>query len=135
MNSGGAKRRAAGGGLVIVIAGAVIAAALLSSSAGASTPGPEPNLAGPIMAPRPFPRGYGMPIKASDTWLLLYMVHSAVSQQRIVYITYDIDFIPKAKGDALGIKPVYPVWLDVRPSGYPVFNVERGYGQNGTCTW
>jgi hypothetical protein len=83
----------------------------------------------------PFPRGYGMPIKASDTWLLLYMVHSAVSQPMVAYITYDIDFIPKAKGDALGIKPVYPIWLDVRPSGYPVFNVERGFGENGTCTW
>ena len=36
------------------------------------------------------------------TWLLLYMVHSAVSQPMVVYITYDIDFVPKAKGDALG---------------------------------
>ena len=62
------------------------------------------------------------------TWLLLYMVHSAVSQPQVVYITYDIDFVPKAKGDALGMKPAYPVWLDVRPSGYPVFNVQRGYG-------
>lgn len=83
----------------------------------------------------PFPRGYGMPIKASDTWLLLYMVHSAVSTPMVVYITYDIDFIPKAKGDKLGIKPAYPVWLDVRPSGYPVFNVQRGFGANGECTW
>ena len=81
----------------------------------------------------PFPRGYGMPIKASDTWLLLYMVHSAVSTPQVVYITYDIDFVPKAKGEALGIKPAYPVWLDVRPSGYPVFNVQRGYGSNGSA--
>ena len=28
----------------------------------------------------PFPRGYGMPVKATDQWLLLYMVHSAVQQ-------------------------------------------------------
>ena len=28
----------------------------------------------------PFPRGYGMPIKATDQWQLLYMVHSAVQQ-------------------------------------------------------
>jgi hypothetical protein len=83
----------------------------------------------------PFPRGYGMPIKATDTWLLLYMVHSAVSQPMETYITYDIDFVPKAAGDKLHIKPAYPVWLDVRPSGYPVFNVQRGFGQNGTCTW
>jgi hypothetical protein len=84
----------------------------------------------------PFPKGYGMPIKASDTWLLLYMVHSAVSQPMETYIIYDIDFVPKDKGDALGIKPAYPVWLDVRPSGYPVFNVQRKYGGAGnTCTW
>jgi hypothetical protein len=84
----------------------------------------------------PWPKGYGMPIKASDRWLLLYMVHSAVSQPQVVYITYDIDFVPKAKGDALGLKPAYPIWLDVRPAGYPVFNVQREYGgPDGRCTW
>ena len=83
----------------------------------------------------PWPRGYGLPIKATDVWGLLYMVHSAVPQPRIVYITYELDFIPQAQGDALGIKPAYPEWLDVRPSGYPVFNVQRGYGSGGQCTW
>ena len=84
----------------------------------------------------PFPRGYGMPVKGSDTWLLMYMVHSAVSQPMEAYIIYDIDFIPKAKGDDLGIKPAYPLWLDVRPSGYPVFNTQRSFGgRDGTCTW
>jgi hypothetical protein len=82
-----------------------------------------------------FPRGYGLPIKATDQWELLYMVHSAVPQTRIVYITYDVDFIPQAKAQHLGLKAAYPIWLDVRPSGYPVFNVQRGYGQGGTCTW
>jgi hypothetical protein len=84
----------------------------------------------------PFPRGYGMPVKASDTWLLLYMVHSAVSQPMETYITYEIDFVPKADGDRLGLKPAYPLWLDVRPSGYPVFNVQREFGgKDGKCTW
>jgi hypothetical protein len=84
----------------------------------------------------PFPRGYGMPVKASDQWLLLYMVHSAVQQPQVVYITYEIDFIPKAKGDALGLKPAYPLWLDVNPGAYPVFNVQRPFGgADGTCTW
>ncbi|MDX6581904.1 MAG: hypothetical protein QOI10_1088 [Solirubrobacterales bacterium] len=83
----------------------------------------------------PFPTGYGMPVKASDVWLLLYMVHSAVQKPMTVYITYDVDFIPQAAGDRLGIKPAYPVWLDVRPGGYPVFNVQRDYGGHGTCTW
>jgi hypothetical protein len=84
----------------------------------------------------PFPKGYGMPIKATDQWLLLYMVHSAVAQPQTVFITYEVDFVPKAKGDALGMKPAYPLWLDVRPSGYPVFNVQRDFGgADGTCTW
>jgi hypothetical protein len=84
----------------------------------------------------PWPKGYGLPIKATDTWLLLYMVHSAVSKPLVTYITYDIDFVPKAQGDAIGLKPAYPVWLDVRPAGYPVFNVQREYGgKDGRCTW
>ena len=84
----------------------------------------------------PFPRGFGMPVQGTDTWLLLYMVHSAVAQPMEAYIIYDIDFIPKAKGDDLGIKPAYPLWLDVRPSGYPVFNTQRSFGgRDGKCTW
>jgi hypothetical protein len=84
----------------------------------------------------PFPRGFGMPVKASDQWLLLYMVHSAVQQPMEAYITYDVDFIPKKQGDALGLKSAFPIWLDVRPSGYPVFNVQRAYGgADRVCTW
>jgi plastocyanin len=84
----------------------------------------------------PFPKGYGMPVKATDVWELLYMVHSAVQQPMEAYIVYDVDFVPKAKGDALGLKSAYPVWLDVRPSAYPVFNVQRDYGgADRVCTW
>jgi plastocyanin len=84
----------------------------------------------------PFPRGYGMPVKASDQWLLLYMVHSAVQQPMQVYITYDIDFVPQRDAEEIGLRPAYPIWLDVRPSGYPVFNVQRSFGgRDGECTW
>ncbi len=84
----------------------------------------------------PFPKGYGMPVKATDQWLLLYMVHSAVQEPMNLYITYDIDFVPQADAEELGLKPAYPVWLDVRPSGYPVFNTQRDYGgKDGKCTW
>jgi hypothetical protein len=83
-----------------------------------------------------FPRGYGMPINGSDTWLLLYMVHSQMSQPDVVYITYDVDYIAKDAAATIGIKPVYPIWMDVRPSNYPVFNVQREFADaNGTCTW
>ena len=84
----------------------------------------------------PFPKGYGMPIKATDQWLLLYMVHSAVPQPMEVYITYEVDFVPRAAADAIGMRPAYPVWLDVRPSSYPVFNVQRDFGgADQLCTW
>jgi plastocyanin len=84
----------------------------------------------------PFPKGYGMPVKATDVWELLYMVHSAVQQPMEAYIVYDVDFVPKAAGDALGMKPAYPVWLDVRPASYPVFNVQRDFGgADHVCTW
>jgi plastocyanin len=84
----------------------------------------------------PFPKGYGMPVKRTDTWLLLYMVHSAVQNPMTVWITYDVDFVPEANAMALGLKPVIPVWMDVRPSAYPVFNVQRKFGDaNGECTW
>lgn len=84
----------------------------------------------------PFPKGYGMPIKNTDQWQLLYMVHSAVTRPMATYITYEIDFVPQANGDALGMKPALPIWLDVRPSAYPVFNVQRAYGgADGQCTW
>ena len=83
-----------------------------------------------------FPRGYGMPVKATDVWELLYMVHSAIQKPLETYIVYDVDFVPKKQGDALGIRPIYPVWMDVRPSGYPVFNVQRDFGgAEHTCTW
>jgi plastocyanin len=84
----------------------------------------------------PFPKGYGMPVKATDQWLLLYMVHSAVQNPMEVYITYDIDFVSKAQGEKLGLKSAIPIWFDVRPSSYPVFNVQRDFGNSkGTCTW
>ena len=84
----------------------------------------------------PWPRGFGMPIKATDQWQLLHMVHSAVSEPMETYITYEIDFVPAPKAEEVGLKPAYPVWLDVRPSGYPVFNVQRKYGgDDQECTW
>jgi hypothetical protein len=83
-----------------------------------------------------FPRGYGMPVKATDQWALLYMVHSAIPQPKTVYITYDIDYVKKADAEKAGIKPVYPIWLDVESGGYPVFNTQRSCGDSaGTCTY
>ncbi|HEX8646705.1 MAG TPA: hypothetical protein VF715_07365 [Thermoleophilaceae bacterium] len=82
------------------------------------------------------PKGFGLPTKATDAWLLIYMVHSAIQQPMEVYITYDVDFVPKADGDRLGLRDAYPLWWDVRSDYYPVFNVQRDFaGADGTCTW
>jgi hypothetical protein len=83
-----------------------------------------------------FPTGYGMPVGATDQWQLLYMIHSQVEQPKVVYITYDVDFVPKSDAAAVGMKPVYPIWMDVHPSAYPVFNVQRKFADaSGTCTY
>jgi plastocyanin len=105
------------------------------------------------------PKGYGMPIGADDDWQLLYMVHNQNAQPYEVFITYDIDFVKKDVAESKwNIKPAWPIWLDVNNAklapgekdgmgattgvnnvrgGYPVFNVQRGFGDPATqtCTW
>lgn len=99
----------------------------------------------------PFPRGYGMPVGANDSWLLLYMVHSEVVQPKSVWITYDIDYVAADDAEEIGLAPTKPVWLDVQQdpiakgapdtSGNPVFNVQRGFGSfdptygQKVCSW
>ncbi|MHB8572834.1 MAG: hypothetical protein ACYDAY_07745 [Candidatus Dormibacteria bacterium] len=87
------------------------------------------------------PVGLGMPVSGSDTWQLLYMIHNLTPNPEVVYLTYEVDFVSAAGGATLGLRPVYPVWLDVRPSAYPVFNVQRQYANpdpltgRPSCTW
>ncbi|HEX8067759.1 MAG TPA: hypothetical protein VF520_14660 [Thermoleophilaceae bacterium] len=85
-----------------------------------------------------FPRGYGMPVRGTDGWGMLYMIHSAISQPTEVYVTYDVDFVRQEDVEAAGLRPAYPLWLDVRPDApsYPVFNTQRGFGgPDGRCSW
>jgi plastocyanin len=82
------------------------------------------------------PDGYGYPVKASDSWLLNYMVHNLTSVADTVYITYDIDFVPADSALGKTIKPARPIWLDVRNGeAYPVFDVHRGTGSGGRFTY
>lgn len=82
------------------------------------------------------PKGYGMPVKASDAWFLLYMIHNQQPTADNVWITYDIDYVPAGLKGTAQIRDAYPLWLDVRKGQtYPVFNVERRFGVNGECTW
>ena len=98
------------------------------------------------------PDGYGFPIKATDTWQLLYMVHNAVPEPTSVWVTYDVDYVPATSADAAKLTPAFPLWLDVQANeqfdddqtdagNNPVFNVHRGFGSYSedfgqqVCTW
>jgi len=76
--------------------------------------------------------GYGMLVRRGDTWMLNYMLHNLITKPMNVYITYDIDYVPKEAAERRGIKRVYPLWIDVRYGDrpyYPVFNAQKGFGQ------
>ncbi|GAC1418599.1 MAG: hypothetical protein NVSMB57_13200 [Actinomycetota bacterium] len=85
-----------------------------------------------------WPQGYGLKILHDDQWLFLHMVHNATAQAKVVWATYDIDFISVEDGDRLGIKNTKGIWLDVGGSKFhpktetypfnPIYNVQRGFG-------
>ena len=56
------------------------------------------------------PPGYGYPVKGSDVWAMNYMLHNQTPVPENVYITYEVDFVPKSLGTS--IKPVRPIWMD-----------------------
>ena len=49
------------------------------------------------------PKGYGWEYKTSDEWLMNHMIHDLLPSPETVYITYDIDFIPKTSPAAANI--------------------------------
>jgi plastocyanin len=82
------------------------------------------------------PKGYGYPIKASDPLLLNHMIHNLTPVPTKLYMTYQVDFVPKGSPAARGIRPVRPVWMDVKNGmTYPVFNVRKGSGKKGRYTF
>jgi plastocyanin len=82
------------------------------------------------------PKGYGYPIKGSDTLLLNHMIHNLTPVPTQVYMTYTVDFVPADSKAARGISPVRPVWMDVHNGSiYPVFNVRKGSGDKGRFTY
>jgi plastocyanin len=82
------------------------------------------------------PAGYGYAYRASDNWTINYMVHDLTPAPFQISITYDIDFIPKDSPAAAGIKSARPIWMDVENGGiYPVFDVLKGTGTDGTYTY
>jgi plastocyanin len=74
------------------------------------------------------PVGYGYPYRADDDWYINYMIHDLTSQGHKILITYDVDFVPMTAPEAAAIAPAKPVWMDVQPGIYPVFDVLKGAG-------
>lgn len=82
------------------------------------------------------PAPYGYPVKASDNWIINYMIHDLTNKPYNVYLTYDVDFVPLHSKLGRKMKPVKPVWMDVENGHpYPVFDVLRGSGTNGKYTF
>ncbi len=82
------------------------------------------------------PTGYGYPYKATDPWIINYMLHNLLSTPDSVSIVYDLDFVPADAPAAKTMKAARPIWMDVQNgSTYPVFDVIKGSGQNGLYTY
>jgi hypothetical protein len=82
------------------------------------------------------PAPYGYPVGPGDVWAINYMLHNETPQPRVVWITYDVDFVPKASPTGLTMKPAIPLWLDVQNGkAYPVFDVHQGTGRDGRFTY
>jgi hypothetical protein len=82
------------------------------------------------------PAPYGYLVRASDHWIINYMIHDLTSKPYTVYLTYDVDFVPLHSTLGRRMKPVKPVWMDVQNGHtYPVFDVLRGSGTNGRFTY
>ncbi|MSY18011.1 MAG: hypothetical protein F2735_01610 [Actinobacteria bacterium] len=82
------------------------------------------------------PAGYGYPYKATDGWILNYMIHNLWPTTTKIWIQYDIDFIAADSPAAVGIVPVRPIWTDVQNgSVYPVFDVIKGSGDPTAQTY
>jgi len=80
--------------------------------------------------------GYGYPVKASDVWALNYMVHNETPDPQVVWITYDVDYVPANTPLGRRIIPVRPIWMDVQNGkAYPVFDVLQGSGRHGRFTY
>jgi hypothetical protein len=78
-----------------------------------------------------FPRGFGYRYAPKDEWVLDYMLHNLTPTPAKVYLTWNVDFVPKADAVAAGIKEVSPLWLDVGAGSYPVFDALHGSAKNG----
>jgi plastocyanin len=82
------------------------------------------------------PAPYGYRYSTKDHWVLNYMLHNLTPTARQVWVTYDLDFIPAGAPGTEAMVPARPIWMDVQNGSiYPVFDVLKGSGANGTYTY
>ena len=82
------------------------------------------------------PPGYGYRYTPNDFWWLNYMIHNLTARPFKVSITYDVDIVPTNDAPPGGMKDVHPIWMDVQNGSlYPVFDVLKGSGTDGTFTY
>jgi plastocyanin len=79
------------------------------------------------------PKGYGLKIGGDANWTINQMIHNlTASDNRQVYITWMIDWVPEAAAEAAGIEEANVRWLDVAglPQIYPVFDAKKNFDLN-----
>ena len=80
------------------------------------------------------PQGYGGKVGATENWFVNQMIHNLnQSDNRQVYLTWEIDWVPETTPARTDITPTNTHWLDVAgsPQIYPVFDAEKGFDLNG----
>ena len=80
------------------------------------------------------PQGYGTKVGATQNWFINQMIHNlGASENREVYLTWEIDWVPETTPARTDIRAANTRWLDVAgsPQIYPVFDAEKGFDLNG----
>jgi hypothetical protein len=76
------------------------------------------------------PSGFGYPNRATDRWLMLYMLMNHDKRKRSAFIRYTVRYVT---GEA--VTPVTPLWLDVHNcTTQPEFDVPGTGGRRSTFT-
>ena len=79
-----------------------------------------------------YPRGFGLYLEGNEFWRVNNMIHNWISRPERVYLTWEIDFVPRSAPAAKRLKPLSTQWMDVAGvQNYPVFDALRGAGKRG----
>ena len=79
------------------------------------------------------PQGYGLKVDGNQDWYVNQMLHNlGASDNRKVYLTWEIDWVPETTPARTDVTDTRVQWLDVAGDQvYPVFDAEKGYDTNG----